>query len=251
MNTKLLKQITVPTKINSKLLEIALEKEQFAVENADAVITVSDLDKTLLCKIFDLNERKITTVPNGVNTKEKKPISHKEREEYKKKIGLSGKYVILFTGSAHPPNLEAVRKIQTSIAPNCTAKDVIFLIVGKVGDNLNNTKNIRFTGSVASVDDYIKCADIAINPMISGSGTNLKMLEYFSFGLPVISTEQGARGLDLNQNSVIISEIEDFTKNIVTLRENLDLYARMQKNARDLSEKRYDWHVIGDQMIKI
>ena len=31
-------------------------------------------------------------------------------------------------------------------------------------------------------------ADIGINPLISGSGTNLKMLEYLSSGLPTVTT---------------------------------------------------------------
>jgi len=247
----LLQQIIVRNKINRKLLETALELEQFAVENADLVITVSDIDKNSLCQSFDISKGKIITVPNGVDSTRNRPISRIENEKYKKKLGLSGKYVILFTGSAYPPNIEAVKKICTVIAPNCAAEDIIFLIVGKVGEKLRSAKNILFTGSVVSVDDYVKCADIAINPMISGSGTNLKMLEYFSYGLPVISTERGARGLDLDGNHVIISRIDDFPENITRLRESPELYLRLQKNVRTLAEERYDWKVIGSQMAKI
>jgi glycosyltransferase involved in cell wall biosynthesis len=41
----------------------------------------------------------------------------------------------------------------------------------------------------------LSMADAALNPMTGGSGTNLKMLEYFAAGVPVISTPFGARGL--------------------------------------------------------
>ncbi|MFN7173813.1 MAG: MlaD family protein, partial [Thermaurantiacus tibetensis] len=37
----------------------------------------------------------------------------------------------------------------------------------------------------------LRGADVALNPISSGSGTNLKMLEYFAAGLPVLSTPHG------------------------------------------------------------
>ena len=39
--------------------------------------------------------------------------------------------------------------------------------------------------------------DLAINPVTTGSGTNLKMLDYMAAGVPVLSTPHGARGLGL------------------------------------------------------
>ncbi len=40
-------------------------------------------------------------------------------------------------------------------------------------------------------------ASVAVNPMVSGSGTNLKIVEYLAAGVPVVSTPFGMRGLDL------------------------------------------------------
>ena len=36
---------------------------------------------------------------------------------------------------------------------------------------------------------------VALNPMCRGSGTNIKMLDYFAAGAPTIATPIGARGL--------------------------------------------------------
>ena len=41
------------------------------------------------------------------------------------------------------------------------------------------------------------CA-LPIYPVISGSGTNIKMMEYIAYNLPVFTTRFGARGLELN-----------------------------------------------------
>ena len=35
-----------------------------------------------------------------------------------------------------------------------------------------------------------------INPMISGSGTNIKMFDFMAAGLPIITTDIGARGIE-------------------------------------------------------
>ena len=37
---------------------------------------------------------------------------------------------------------------------------------------------------------------MAINPMFGGSGTNIKMFDFMAAGLPTISTEIGARGIE-------------------------------------------------------
>ena len=44
---------------------------------------------------------------------------------------------------------------------------------------------------------YYARADVAIVPVRSGAGTRIKILEAFSFGVPVVSTKMGAEGLEL------------------------------------------------------
>ena len=47
--------------------------------------------------------------------------------------------------------------------------------------------------------------------MMSGSGTNINMLDYMAAGLPIISTSVGARGLNLkNHSDTIICNISKF-----------------------------------------
>jgi len=43
----------------------------------------------------------------------------------------------------------------------------------------------------------LSCAQVALNPVQSGSGSNLKMAEYAAAGLPIVSTPFGCRGLEL------------------------------------------------------
>jgi glycosyltransferase involved in cell wall biosynthesis len=60
--------------------------------------------------------------------------------------------------------------------------------------------NVDLTGQFAPEFKraVLSVADLALNPVATGSGTNLKMLDYFAAGTPVVSTPFGARGLGVN-----------------------------------------------------
>ena len=96
------------------------------------------------------------------------------------------------------------------------------------------------------VDDFqkellTKTSDYAINPMFSGAGTNLKILEYFAAGLPVITTEFGTRGLDNTKVDIYLIE-ERATKIDPKEVEKIDTY----KN-RKYVEKNFDWRLIAEK----
>jgi hypothetical protein len=50
---------------------------------------------------------------------------------------------------------------------------------------------------VPEVPPYFAAADIGLNPITRGSGSNVKLFEYLVARLPVISTAFGVRGTDL------------------------------------------------------
>jgi glycosyltransferase involved in cell wall biosynthesis len=95
----------------------------------------------------------------------------------------------------------------------------------------------------------LRAADVALNPMFSGSGTNLKMLEYFAAGLPVVTTAVGARGLDLTSGRhAIICPVEDFPGQVARVLRDDGLRARLGSEGRRLVEEAYDWGRIADAM---
>ncbi|MBE9014313.1 glycosyltransferase, partial [Pseudanabaenaceae cyanobacterium LEGE 13415] len=94
-------------------------------------------------------------------------------------------------------------------------------------------------------------SDVALNPVTFGSGTNLKMLEYFAAGIPVISTPAGIRGLGVEHGKhCIVAEVEQFGEAINKLRSESPeaQFARVEA-AKDLVQQTYDWRVIADRFI--
>ena len=106
---------------------------------------------------------------------------------------------LLFTGSAHPPNVDAARWL-VGIAPELPGCDIV--IAGGVSTALASAEmpaNIILTGPFDSLqrEQLLVDADIFLNPVTMGSGTSLKAVEALGAGIPMVSTPQGVRGLDL------------------------------------------------------
>ena len=114
-------------------------------------------------------------------------------------------------------------------------------------------RNVILLGQISDEEKLklYRSVDMALNPMQSGSGTNIKMLDYMAAGLPVISTPVGARGLELeSDNNAIICELPDFPRKIRELLEDKQLRNTIIFNARKLVKEKHDWKRIADDMDK-
>ena len=246
---ELIKQTMKSQFLSKKTYQIALNTEKYALEYSDFIFATSKEDKQKLVNKFDIEENKIYIIPNGVDVSEFSPHLSIEKEIEKKDMGLAGKKVVLFTGWKHPPNIEAVAEI-IKIAGKIKNGNIFFLIVGRCGDAFKNIKksNILFTGYVEDTTPYLNVADVAINPMLSGSGTNIKVLEYLALGLPTITTPVGARGLEMVSNKhVIIANTGNFPNAIIDLLKDKEKQKELSKNGRKLVEEKYNWKIIAEK----
>lgn len=57
--------------------------------------------------------------------------------------------------------------------------------------------NAELHADVPQVRPYLESAAVAVNPAVTGSGVNIKLVEYLQSGVPVVSTALATRGLDL------------------------------------------------------
>jgi glycosyltransferase involved in cell wall biosynthesis len=243
-----LKKSFYPDNITSKiLLNILRKHEKMVLTRSKIIFAVSQEDAEALSKIYNIDMKKIYLAPNGVDIDQYPdiypPIS-------RKKITYSP--LIIFLGSGHPPNVTAALQILNQIAPK--TPDCSFLICGSVCWAIANELRGPNVGLAYLVSDDEKVelflsADVAINPMMTGSGTNLKMLDYLAAGLPVITTPVGARGLHLiNRENVIISDINQFPVEINNVLNNPDLSEKLSKNGINFVKENYSWNLIAEKM---
>ena len=88
-------------------------------------------------------------------------------------------------------------------------------------------------------------AERGINP----SYQRLKILEYLSCGLPVVSTSIGAEGIDVKNgvNILIENDLEHFALHIINLLSDKAFALSIGEQARALASK-YDWKRIISEL---
>jgi len=243
-----------------------LEKTRLIEERcsvfAEKIFTCSEKDATRIAQLYQQPEGKLFVVPNGVDMRIQEELTAKQLKAYRQIKSLTStqnRFVVLFMGSWHGPNIEAVEELK-QIATECPKAD--FLLLGSVCEHpkcCNFPANIKSLGMVSEIEKnlYLHFADLAVNPVLSGSGTNLKMLDYTANSLPVLTTPFGLRGLSfIPKEEVLSAEINDFANVInyyagkLNKPEKVKLLKDLAQAALKRTEKEYSWQVIAEEILK-
>ncbi|MGY8526628.1 glycosyltransferase [Paracidovorax citrulli] len=170
--------------------------EKQTAQQARALTACSDEDSARLRELYvgDPSKR-IETVPNGIDL-EAVPFRSAREKAMRRAVMRADRPVALFMGSAHGPNIEAAHLI---LAAAAALPEIDFVLMGSVCHALVDTTppaNVGLTGVVSDAEKamWLDVADFGLNPILSGSGTNLKLVEYAAAGVPIVGTTFGARG---------------------------------------------------------
>jgi len=219
-----------------KHLRFIFELEKRLVENSQIVFATSPIEKIKFHELYNLELSKIKLAPNGINPED----FLKRDEKIKRKTAF-------FIGSGHPPNTEAIDFVIDEVAPNCP--DITFFIAGTCcGVKTSILKNVRLLGKVdeKEKDTLFKTSDIAINPMFSGAGTNLKTLEFLSMGIPMICTDIGVRGIDIKDGEhFILADKTNFVQKLNNLIEDNKLKDKISKKSKKYINQEFNWKKIA------
>lgn len=184
------------------------------VARADVVMAVSDLDRCRFVSAYGCPDDKVVTVPIGC-TPSSRQVDKKVLQE---KFGVPpGRKTVLFFGSNAFTNREAVDDIFESILP-VLAPECLVLIAGSVCQHVSDSRltpsNVRLLGFVEDLEELLRMVDVVINPVISGSGANLKTIDCLAAGAPLISTAFGMRGYEGLIASVTVCPVEEMGQRI-------------------------------------
>lgn len=211
-----------------QLLKALFEAEKACAHAAELIMTCTPEDGQALQTLYGVTPDKIITIPNGVDIAHIDYTPWQARQTRHQKLGLEDSLMVFFMASWHAPNLEAIEHLR-SLAHDCP--QFCFLVIGSACGAFNQHEmppNLKLAGLVdeSTKSKLLATVNIAINPMCSGSGTNLKMLEYLAAGIPTLSTPFGARGLSLTDGeTVILANIPEMKTKL------LDLATKLQDNA--------------------
>lgn len=253
MELFLKKDILPDSESAKELLDLVSDVEEYCWKNAKLVFACTNQDLLMLQDFYGETEALKIEVPNGTCADKVPFIDRSERNRRKALLGYRDKTVTLFMGSWHGPNIDAAKKI---IELAKRLPNVIFIIIGSVCGAISNipiTQNIKLLGVVDDDEKAILlgAADIALNPMEEGSGSNLKVLDYFAAGIPLISTKFGVRGIAAIENiHYVMSHKDNFFDAIKNVKHDENLNSIACKS-RELVEKTYTWEMISKKIPSI
>jgi len=215
----------------------------------NCIIAMSDTDRQYL-KSLCPESKCIEVVPNGVDLDYFSPSPNNKTESFS----------LLFSGTmGYLPNEEAMIYFCRHIFPKVLQKfpNVKLTIVGRAPsrsiDKLGKQHNIRVTGFVPDSRPYFEKAEVFIVPLLSGSGTRLKILEAMAMGKAIVSTSIGAEGIEYTheKNIVIANDAEQFAESILILFQNRDYRKKLEESAKLLVAEKYSWNIMAKKLEKI
>lgn len=249
-----LKRAGLPdTEAGRALLEKVRRDEAFCWREAAFVFACADRDLATLGRLYGPTAARTLEVPNGVAIDEVPAVPLAERDVLRRRLGLGGRRLAVFMGSWHGPNLQAMERV---LACAVASPEVVFLVLGSVCRAFADRsipENVRLLGVVDDDEKAVVlgAVDVCLNPMESGSGSNLKMFDYFASGTPVVSTPFGARGIDVREGvHYLRAEVDGLPAALASAlaMPESDRQA-LATRARRLVEDEYSWRTIADRLV--
>lgn len=188
----------------------------------------------------------VVDIPFGVNP-----------DEFVPKYEVKEKPTLYHIGSMNwMPNEEGIHWFLKNVWDKIAKResDLILNLAGrhmpKWLTNLRK-KNINVVGEVPDAREFIRNNDIAIVPLLSGSGIRIKIIESMAMGRTVITTMVGAEGIQYSEyeNIIIADSPAKMVEVICKIIKEPQEAERIGKNARKLVEDIYDNRKIIDRLL--
>lgn len=139
----------------------------------------------------------------------------------------------------YPPNVDGAEWFALEVLPllRRRMRDPAVVLAGSGSDKLMRLATdhgLDFTGYVEHFDDVYDDDTVVVVPLLSGSGTRIKILEAWARGLPVVSTSKGAEGLRAvpGEDALIADTPADFARACAEVARSSELRARLSQGGR-------------------
>ena len=210
------------------------EYELNALETVDGIAAITRKDAAFFRKYCS---KPIIDIPYGIYP-----------EEFIPKYEIEGKPQFYHIGSMNwMPNEEGIRWFIDEVLPKTVEKvpEFVYHLAGRsMPEWLTSIQNphVDVIGEVPDAKAFVANHDVAIVPLLSGSGIRIKIIESMAMGKTVITTRVGAEGIlyDEDVNIIIAENKAKMVEAIRSINESPQTAIEIGKAARKLVEETYD-----------
>jgi len=167
-----------------------------------------------------------------------------------------GSRVVMVGNLSYRPNAEAALWFLRKVWPQVRAANpsATFALIGggatPVVMAAAEQQGVEMVGEVADLTAELSAAALSVAPLLSGTGTRVKILEAFAWSLPVVSTSVGASGLDVvsGRDLILADDPVSFAEAVIGLLGDPDAAMRLGTNGRVVFDTRHNPGVFARQL---
>ncbi len=227
--------------------------EKLGIENADRVVAVSNMMKADILQHFNIDEKKIAVIYNGIDTRKwKQTLTDDTLKEY----GIDEEYV-LFVGRTTQQKgmvylIEAAKDIKAKVV-FCTSAPDTPEIEQLLTEKMNETTNTLWINKLLKEEQYIELysnASVFACPSIY-EPFGIINLEAMACKTPVVASRVGGIKEVVVEGEtgffVEPKKPKQLAEKINILLEDKELAKKFGENGRRRVEEYFDWRIIAKQ----
>lgn len=251
---------------NKWMIKVAYWFEKFIYKKAKLINVLTPAFYKKLKEIKNVPEEKLIMIPNASDfTLSEELLEHFDRETFRKKMGLEGKFVITYVGAHGVAN-----HLQQIIEAGKMLKDtnVLFLLIGEGMEKEKlkgmasemDVRNVKFIDAVPKkeVFKYILASEMGASVLKKADTFKTvysnKTFDYMSCKTPVLMAIDGvSRELVEMANCGVYIEpenIEEYDKHIRTYINDAERLNREGNNGYEYARKNFDRGVLAKKYLE-
>jgi glycosyltransferase involved in cell wall biosynthesis len=161
---------------------ISRERERAVFGSFDFVLMIQE--REMQSAIEMVGAHKVILAPHPA------PLRKRAVRDHAARIGL--------VASRYAPNVHGLQWFLKEVWPKLHDPNVTLTVCGTVREGFEGVSvpRVEFLGRVPDLEPIYDELDILINPVLTGAGLKIKTVEALGTGIPLVTTSEGARGLE-------------------------------------------------------
>lgn len=155
---------------------------------------------------------------------------------------------LVYLAGRNPANLDSIDWFFDKVWPRIAPTGVEMHLYGAICELMpkalgHNQSGIFLHGEVRDQLEVYRAGDIVVNPVLYGGGLKIKTVEGMAHGLPMVTTSEGARGLqDLAGHAFLVADDEAaFAEALLSLVDDGGLRERLSRASLEYVEQHFSY----------